>query len=183
MNKILRAGPWGDGSDAFKNVPSDTTADELTLYPVNCAKTNWLSGQAWGAYYEIPGCCTSSTYDFSWDGISGTLERAEPPEETYDACEYYTWENATYYAILYYNTAGYGSYPTASGTLYYYGGWNLDVFQQSDDISVLYGVSTCQLTTPTPPADSACDRCDPTGTYDELFDYFGGAPSATVTES
>ena len=181
---IFRAGPWGNLSDSYQPVPTNTAAEGLTLYPVNCAKADWVSGQTWGAYYEVEdGCCTSNSYDFSWDGESGTLERAEPPSEIYDACEYYTWENATYYAVLYYYTPGYGSYSTASGSLYYYGGWNLDIFQQSDDISILYGAHTCQLTTPTPPDDSACDRCDPTGTYNEIFDYFGGAPSATVTES
>ena len=178
---ILRAGPWGNLSDAFQTVPGNTGV-ALTKYPVNCAKTDWPS-QEWTAWYEVAGCCTASTYDFNYDGISGTLERAEPPEEIYDACEYYYWEDASYYAILYYFTPGYGSYFTTSGTLYYYGGWNLDVFEKPSEISILYGAHTCQLTVPTPPADSACDRCDPTGTYQEIFDYDGTAPGATVSES
>lgn len=64
---ILRAGPWGNLSDSFQNVPVDTSADELTLYPVNCAKTNWLSGQAWGAYYEVvDGCCTPAQIEVTF---------------------------------------------------------------------------------------------------------------------
>jgi hypothetical protein len=50
MNKILRAGPWGDGSDAFKNVPSDTSLN-LSYFPVNGEKKNW-SNQNWSSYYK-----------------------------------------------------------------------------------------------------------------------------------
>lgn len=175
---ILRAGPWGNLSDSFQSTGS------TGAYPVNIAKNNWPT-QNWAAYYEVEvaGCCTASTYDFSFDGISGTLERANTISTPYDACEYYYWEDASHYAYLYFLTPGYGSYFTPYGSLYYYGGWNLDIFQQSDDTSVLFGAHTCQLTTPTPPDESACDRCDPTGTYNEIFDYFGGGSSATVTES
>ena len=58
---ILRAGPWGNLTDSFQEVPSDITVDGLDLYPVNCAKTDWPN-QAWGAYYDVPdGCCTPET--------------------------------------------------------------------------------------------------------------------------
>ena len=63
---ILRAGPWGNITNSFQDVPGDTTADELTLYPVNCAKTDWLSGQAWGAYYEAATCPGLSQIYATW---------------------------------------------------------------------------------------------------------------------
>ena len=49
---ILRAGPWGNLTDSFQSVPSNTGADGLTFYPVNCAKADWPS-QKWAAYYEV----------------------------------------------------------------------------------------------------------------------------------
>ena len=73
---ILRAGPWGNLSDSFQNVPVDTGADDLTIYPVNCAKTNWASGQAWGAYYEVYGCCTPATVNIT-GAILSTMTRRD----------------------------------------------------------------------------------------------------------
>ena len=64
---IKRAGPWGNLTDSFQAVPSNTGADGLTSYPVNCAKTNWASGQAWGAYYEVvDGCCTPAQIEVTF---------------------------------------------------------------------------------------------------------------------
>lgn len=50
MNKILRAGPWGESYDAFENVPPDTSIN-LSYYPVNVAKKNWPN-QNWTSYYK-----------------------------------------------------------------------------------------------------------------------------------
>ena len=154
---ILRAGPWGNLTDSFQAVPSDTTADELTLYPVNCAKTNWLSGQAWGAYYEVEesdGCCTPATLDFSgvsYDStgniaLSGTLERNPDAD---DPCEFYTWTDGTYtveliFQGLYYSPSPPYSYIGTSwqATMYDFGG----------------PIGGAELG---PPGDP----CDPTGTY------------------
>ena len=157
---ILRAGPWGNLSDSFQGVPSDTTADELTLYPVNCAKTNWLSGQAWGAYYE-GGCCTPETLDFDFaDGfgitLTGTLER-DPAPALADLCEAYTWTDGTYTAYLFWADTGYGTYPCSPSSVNYPAGWQFDIFDASA-YSILYGVN-----------ENATDRCDPVATYYELF--------------
>ena len=75
---ILRAGPWGNITNSFQDVPSDVTADGLTLYPVNCAKTDWVSGQAWGAYYEVTesGCCTPETISIT-NAYTATMTRLE----------------------------------------------------------------------------------------------------------
>ena len=64
---ILRAGPWGNLSDSFQDVPVDTSADELTIYPVNCAKTDWPN-QDWAAYYEVTevGCCTPAQIEVTF---------------------------------------------------------------------------------------------------------------------
>lgn len=45
---ILRAGPWGNLTESFNDVPSDTSV-ELDIFPVNCAKDDWPN-QAWAAY-------------------------------------------------------------------------------------------------------------------------------------
>ena len=73
---ILRAGPWGNLSNSFQDVPGDTGADGLTIYPVNCAKTDWLSGQAWGAYYEVEGCCTPETVSVTYGVVSSMTRLA-----------------------------------------------------------------------------------------------------------
>ena len=86
---ILRAGPWGNLTDSFQDVPGDTGADGLTLYPVNCAKTDWLSGQAWGAYYEVvEECVTPETITAecaSFIGGSQVLDKVDS--------ENYYWED------------------------------------------------------------------------------------------
>ena len=65
---ILRAGPWGNLTDSFQAVPSNTGADGLTFYPVNCAKADWPS-QKWAAYYEVEaveGCCTPAQIEVTF---------------------------------------------------------------------------------------------------------------------
>ena len=105
---ILRAGPWGNITNSFQNVPGNTGADGLTIYPVNCAKTDWLSGQAWGAYYEVvDGCCTPAqievTFPYTDDFLSTveyhtvTIDRG-PGDFNVGECEYaYNYPDATYF--------------------------------------------------------------------------------------
>jgi hypothetical protein len=127
----------------------------LTKYPVNCSKTNWLSGQAWAAWYEVAGCCTPETLDFDYDdgfvSLTGTLER-DP-----DSCEYYTWTDGTFTASLFWDDIGYGTYPCSPSNPDYPAGWTFDIFDASS-YSILYGVN-----------ENATDRCDPVATYYELF--------------
>ena len=101
---ILRAGPWGNITNSFQNVPSDVTADELTLYPVNCAKTNWLSGQAWGAYYEVEeaeGCCTPAQIEVTFpytDDFLSTINYHTATIDRGDDCNYlYEFPDTTYF--------------------------------------------------------------------------------------
>ncbi len=88
---ILRAGPWGNLSKSFQNVPSNTSSDGLTVFPVNCAKANWPN-QAWAAYYEaeVPasGCNGPATITAT-SFISGTQQLTKQPG---DGCSYY-WVN------------------------------------------------------------------------------------------
>ena len=91
---ILRAGPWGNLTDSFQDVPSDVTADELTLYPVNCAKTDWLSGQAWGAYYEVEesGCCAPAQITATWPvtyDFGSTVTYTTQTLDILEDCSYY----------------------------------------------------------------------------------------------
>ena len=144
---IKRAGPWGNITNSFQDVPGNTGADGLTLYPVNCAKTNWVSGQAWGAYYEVvePGCCTPETIHVYWWVFSETIE-FDVSRTDAGGCEYYhydsgswtftlTWdESAPSYPQWYAETdagfsdAGYGQVPdnqcdpTTSTNFYTVGG-------------------------------------------------------------
>lgn len=57
---ILRAGPWGNLTESFNDVPSDTSV-ELDIFPVNCAKDDWPN-QAWAAYYERTVDVTGTEY-------------------------------------------------------------------------------------------------------------------------
>ena len=115
---ILRAGPWGNLSDSYQSVPTNTAAEGLTLYPVNCAKTNWPS-QTWSAYYDVEvvddPCCspfepTFSAVTYVSDGsvsLSGTLERVI--QENVDPCLNYEWNDGTYFVDVYYLSYYYGS--------------------------------------------------------------------------
>ena len=137
---ILRAGPWGNLTDSFQAVPSDVTADELTIYPVNCAKTNWLSGQAWGAYYEVEdGCCTPAQIEVTFPYTDNSLASVQYETVTIDKgagaynvgeCEYlYHYPDASYYDPVQYVFA-----LTHDGI-----GWNIlfgnFYFAYSDEIS------------------------------------------------
>ena len=141
---IFRAGPWGNLSDSYQPVPTNTAAEGLTLYPVNCAKTNWLSGQAWGAYYEVTesGCCTPETIT-----ISGIPAGYYPTNLTRNevSCEYFETSSGSfgfdYYTI---SVTSFGS----GWTLY----WNS---------AFAFGTATLINN----------DACDPTGTYTD--DYNG----------
>ena len=145
---ILRAGPWGNLTDSFQDVPSDTSADGLTLYPVNCAKTDWKR-QTWAAYYEVAdGCCspfepTFSAVTYPSDGsvaLSGTLDRVI--QENVDPCLNYSWDDGTYFVDVYY-------------AAYYYGsGWYAFVSKGSPPRPV---VGNGDL--------KNGDQCDPVGTY------------------
>ena len=81
---ILRAGPWGNLSDSYQNVPSNTGADGLTFYPVNCAKADWPS-QKWAAYYEVEaveGCCTPAQIEVTFpytDDFGATIQYETSP--------------------------------------------------------------------------------------------------------
>jgi hypothetical protein len=138
---ILRAGPWGNLTDSFQNVPGDTGADGLTLYPVNCAKTDWLSGQAWGAYYEVEesGCCTPETVSITGAYLSSMTRN--------EFCEYYESYGGTPPTYFDYYTQSL-SYDSGTGT------WNL--FWSS-----AFFIGDAYLTNN--------DGCDPTGTYADYY--------------
>ena len=104
---ILRAGPWGNLSKSFQSVPSNTSSDGLTVFPVNCAKANWPN-QAWAAYYEVEaaeGCCAPAqitatwpvTYDFG-STVTYTTETLDILED----CSYYyaQYPGGTYFSRL-----------------------------------------------------------------------------------
>jgi hypothetical protein len=91
---ILRAGPWGNLTDSFQNVPSDTTADGLTLYPVNIAKGNWPN-QNWGAYYEVvSGCCAPAQIEATWPVTSNFGSTVTYETQTIDISEDCTYSYA-----------------------------------------------------------------------------------------
>ena len=158
---ILRAGPWGNLTNAFQAVPFDTSA-ELTYYPVNCAKTNWPS-QAWTAWYEVAGCCTPASITIS-GSYSGTLTRTENP--SFPDCQYYTGTlDGGETGEVYWDTYSY-TYSTLYGsTTVYPPGWSGQV--TDGGITVYIGVLT-----------SSYDECDPSGSYTELF---GSSQAFTVT--
>jgi len=140
---ILRAGPWGNITNSFQNVPSDVTADELTLYPVNCAKTNWLSGQAWGAYYEVeePGCNGPATIT----ATSAFFGNITLDKQAGDGCTYY-WVSPS------------GPFSGGEATIYYSGGfW---IYEQSLSYA------------PFETSSGGSDADDPTGTYYGSFSSY-----------
>ena len=144
---ILRAGPWGNLTDSFQDIPGDTGADGLTLYPVNCAKTDWLSGQAWGAYYEEEGCCTPAT-------ISATFSAG--PDNFTDTDRARVVDNCERYELS-------GEHPRYTG--YYWtliiewngSLWEADFFDYSP--ASIFSSGTL----------NNGDACDPTGTYSMNF--------------
>lgn len=169
---ILRAGPWGNLTDSFQNVPAATNV-ELDHYPVNIAKGNWPT-QNWAAWYEVTaGCCTPASVDFSMqiEGISGTFLRGYealddqfgeailvPLEDLYEpeqvellACTSYGWvsDDGDYFANLYW---------ASDGTDF---GWYAEVFGDFGGWGVIFEGWDLPL--------SSNDECDPTGTYEDEF--------------
>ena len=141
---ILRAGPWGNLTDGFQNVPSDVTADELTLYPVNCAKTDWLSGQAWGAYYEVEdaGGCNGPATITATSAFFGNITL---DKQAGDGCTYY-WVSSL------------GPFSGGEATIYYSGGfW---IYEQSLSYA------------PFDVSGGGSDADDPTGTYYGTFSSY-----------
>lgn len=141
---ILRAGPWGNLSDAFQNTGSSGA------YPVNIAKGNWPT-QNWAAWYEaeVAGCCNgdisvSWTYfhfgDSAWRSYTETLTAGSGygcgyKRETEESCSYYG-------TVLEYLWVSY------NGTYWQVGGG-------SQCFASDYRGSNTSLT----------DPCDPSGTY------------------
>lgn len=88
---ILRAGPWGNLTDSFQNVPSNTSVS-LNYYPVNIAKGNWPN-QNWSAYYELTvadGCNGPSTITAT-SLFFGSIQLTK---QAGDGCTYY-WVSPT----------------------------------------------------------------------------------------
>jgi len=119
---ILRAGPWGNISDAYQTVPSNTGV-ALTRYPVNCAKADWPN-QPWTAWYEEASCSPpgSVTVDEHTFGGIITLDLISSSETSAD----YYWSDPSgpYYgeADLRFNgvwtyteSFSYGAYYEATG--------------------------------------------------------------------
>lgn len=103
---ILRAGPWGNLTDSFQNVPVATDV-ELTYYPVNIAKGNWPN-QDWTAWYEVDaGCCTPAQIEVTFpytDDFGATIQYHTTTIDrgagdfNVGECEYvYNYPNASYY--------------------------------------------------------------------------------------
>ena len=82
---ILRAGPWGNLTNAFQPVPFDTSG-QLDYYPVNCAKTDWPS-QVWTAWYEVEesGCNGPATIT----ATSLFFGNIQLTKQAGDGCTYY----------------------------------------------------------------------------------------------
>ena len=137
---ILRAGPWGNLTDSFQSVPSNT-AVPLTKYPVNCAKTNWPN-QNWSAWYEltVAGCCTPETVSIT----NAYLSSMTRGEDCYYA-EYSVGYSTTYYYNYYTQTLEYSAVD-GSWTLYW-------------DSAISFGEAYLINN----------DPCDPTGTYTEIY--------------
>src|SRR6056300_1339781 len=104
---ILRAGPWGNLTNAFQPVPFDTSG-QLDYYPVNCAKTNWPT-QNWAAYYEVTTdpCCTPAQIEVTFPYTDNFGASVQYETVTIDRgagdynvgeCEYlYHYPDASYY--------------------------------------------------------------------------------------
>lgn len=142
----MRAGPWGNLSNAFQTVPANTGV-ALTKYPVNCAKTNWLSGQTWAAWYEVEeaSCCTPETVSIT-NAYLSSMTRKEDCYYSEDFAGYST----TFYYNYYIQTLQYNS---VDGT------WTL-YWTSAGPFGEAYLINN--------------DPCDPTGTYTEI--YGGSSP-------
>jgi len=124
---ILRAGPWGNLTDSFQAVPSNTGADGLTFYPVNCAKADWPS-QKWTAYYEVEAIedgCPGPSSVTATSFLSGTQQLTQEEDCSYrwidPAGAYYgelhiyysggLWLYDQYFSLAIFETAAGGSDP------------------------------------------------------------------------
>lgn len=153
---ILRAGPWGNLSDSFQNVPGATNVP-LTYYPVNIAKANWPN-QDWTAWYEVEGCCNGDI-SVSWSYFHFGDYATRSYTETLTAgsggdCNY---ERETDELCSYYGTVLEYLYVSYNGTYWQVAGG-------SQCFASGYGGANTSIT----------DPCDPSGTY-EIFND-GGFP-------
>ena len=161
---ILRAGPWGNLTDSFQNVPAATNV-ELDHYPVNIAKGNWPT-QNWAAWYEVTSsaCCTPDTITVEWEyyavGESTLKSYTEQLTRREGTCDYYreTAISCSYYG----NTVEY-LLVSWSGSAWDMGG-GTDCFA-----SEVYADTSGNT-----------DECDPTGTYD-LYGLGGFATGYYMT--
>ena len=140
---ILRAGPWGNLTNAFQSVPFDTSG-QLDYYPVNCAKTDWPS-QVWSAWYEAEaaGCCTP-------DSITGTFIGAF---DTFQGSASWYQDNCNQYIIT-------GFHP-------YYGEpytWELSILWSGVEWEASFQDFSPGSEFSQGVLDNG-DECDPTGTY------------------
>ena len=141
---IKRAGPWGNITNSFQDVPGNTGADGLTLYPVNCAKTDWVSGQAWGAYYEVVSgaACNGPATITATSAFFGNITL---DKQAGDGCTYY-WVSPS------------GPFSGGEATIYYSEGfW---IYEQSLSYA------------PFETSGGGSDADDPTGTYYGSFSSY-----------
>ena len=154
---IFRAGPWGNLSDSYQPVPTNTAAEGLTLYPVNCAKADWPS-QTWAAYYEVETCCTPDTITVEWEyyafGESALKSYTEQLTRRDGTCDYYRETTISC-------GGGYGYYyGYSSDTIEYLSvAWQFGFW----DIT---GGTDCFASEVYADTSSNTDECDPVGTYD-----------------
>lgn len=160
---ILRAGPWGNLTDSFQSVPSNT-AVPLTEYPVNVAKGNWPN-QTWAAWYEltVAGCCNPAqievTFPYTTDfGYTIQYHTVTINRGTFGECGYGYAENpASYYRGKVFETVWNG---TAWQTWF----GNED-FSQADDVHL-----------------DSLDECDPTGVTTISGTYYYNGETITITD-
>lgn len=79
---ILRAGPWGNLSDAFQNTGS------TGAYPVNIAKGNWPT-QNWAAYYEAEVAAAGCNGPSTITATSSFFGNIQLTKQAGDGCTYY----------------------------------------------------------------------------------------------
>ncbi|MGB1179358.1 MAG: hypothetical protein ACPG4J_08860 [Lentibacter algarum] len=139
---ILRAGPWGNLTDSFQNVPAATDV-ELTYYPVNIAKGNWPN-QNWTAWYEVEaasGCNGPATIT----ATSLFFGNIQLTKQAGDGCTYY-W------------VSPYGPFSGGEAYVIYQGGtWGYEQWISYAPFDITAGGS---------------DPDDPTGTYSGTFNTY-----------
>ena len=158
---ILRAGPWGNLTDSFKDTPVATNV-ELTYYPVNIAKGNWPN-QNWKAWYEVEaGCCAPAQIEATWPVTSDFGSTVTYETQTIDIiegdCSYFYAQ----YPDSYYR--GYVFQLIWNGTGWYCYFGNEDFAQAANHLL------------------SSTDECDPTGTTTISGTYYYNGYTITVTD-